>query len=569
MDTKQLPFKFVVSDGDKSVPIIVNPKVLNGFNFTKAKTFILKRENNQTLKNDVSLDLPNGIIGGSAQVNVIYKPFNEKVFLTGLDKLVREPYGCFEQTSSSTFPMVMLLQYLNHLGEENDKTAKMKLDIEQKLSKGVKRLLGFETPTGGFEWFGKSPGHATLTAYGLWQFIEMNKLGDYVSKEVLDRTLNWLKVQFDENDEEFKFENGVDSFARPPQMISDVYILFVMTLLENYAIDFSGLLNPVLKKYTEDAFKKKDSYLLAFVGLAYINQGKRAESEQVIKKLLENAEDSGEFSSVDTSITRSRGKNLKIETTAICLILLQEVNFVKYSKQISKSIEFLQRNMEDGYFGSTQSTVLALKALTDNSKHVSSSNRKKKVFKVSVDNQDKKFTVENSSDLTNEKVSFDVSNAADKVDINSKDNMEEGEKHVFTVEYSFRLPTLIEAPDSPLSLSVSRTKGEALEKYQIQVRNQENRDQGMVMVVVHKPSYSKVNLSDLEVLRTSGTVAFYELRNNNSEMVFYWRGVKPNGTVGLELTLADEYGHFNSDPVAVGAYLYYDKDGTFVYKMLD
>lgn len=36
------------------------------------------------------------------------------------------------------------------------------------LKKGIKLLMGYETNTGGFEWFGKSPGHATLSAYGLW-----------------------------------------------------------------------------------------------------------------------------------------------------------------------------------------------------------------------------------------------------------------------------------------------------------------------------------------------------------------------------------------------------------------
>ena len=38
----------------------------------------------------------------------------------------------------------------------------------ENLKKGIKLLMSYETKTGGFEWFGKSPGHTTLTAYGLW-----------------------------------------------------------------------------------------------------------------------------------------------------------------------------------------------------------------------------------------------------------------------------------------------------------------------------------------------------------------------------------------------------------------
>jgi hypothetical protein len=35
--------------------------------------------------------------------------------LDALESLVRDPYGCFEQTSSVTYPMVMALQLLNEM----------------------------------------------------------------------------------------------------------------------------------------------------------------------------------------------------------------------------------------------------------------------------------------------------------------------------------------------------------------------------------------------------------------------------------------------------------------------
>jgi len=38
----------------------------------------------------------------------------------------------------------------------------------ENLKKGIKLLLKYQTDDLGFEWFGKSPGHSTLTAYGLW-----------------------------------------------------------------------------------------------------------------------------------------------------------------------------------------------------------------------------------------------------------------------------------------------------------------------------------------------------------------------------------------------------------------
>jgi len=73
------------------------------------------------------------------------------------------PYGCFEQTSSTTYPMVMALQLLKELRPKyemkSDKEMVAKIDdmikdITEKLELGYKRLIGFETSTKGYEWFG-------------------------------------------------------------------------------------------------------------------------------------------------------------------------------------------------------------------------------------------------------------------------------------------------------------------------------------------------------------------------------------------------------------------------------
>jgi len=66
--------------------------------------------------------------------------------LDALESLVRDPYGCFEQTSSVTYPMVMALQLLNEmlqgLSKEEDilRVKKMKYQIMEKLKKGYDRL---------------------------------------------------------------------------------------------------------------------------------------------------------------------------------------------------------------------------------------------------------------------------------------------------------------------------------------------------------------------------------------------------------------------------------------------
>jgi len=38
-----------------------------------------------------------------------------------LEKLIRDPSGCFEQTSSTTYPLVMALSVLQNIPDQNDK----------------------------------------------------------------------------------------------------------------------------------------------------------------------------------------------------------------------------------------------------------------------------------------------------------------------------------------------------------------------------------------------------------------------------------------------------------------
>jgi len=76
--------------------------------------------------------------------------------------------------------------------DEVARVKKMIKEIIEKLRKGYKRLLTFETSSKGYEWFGKSPGHETLTSYGLAQFNDMRKVVDFVDDPALSRNTKWL-----------------------------------------------------------------------------------------------------------------------------------------------------------------------------------------------------------------------------------------------------------------------------------------------------------------------------------------------------------------------------------------
>ncbi len=99
--------------------------------------------------------------------------------------------GCFEQTSSTTYPNVLALDYLRRTKKS---VPQVEATAQQYIHLGYQRLLGFEIAGGGFDWFGNPPANRTLTAYGLMEFSDMARVHD-VDPKLIERTRTWLLSQ--------------------------------------------------------------------------------------------------------------------------------------------------------------------------------------------------------------------------------------------------------------------------------------------------------------------------------------------------------------------------------------
>ncbi|MEF8876601.1 MAG: MG2 domain-containing protein [Haloarculaceae archaeon] len=110
--------------------------------------------------------------------------------LGGVEALLSMPHGCFEQTSSSLYPNVLALRYL----EETDRAApETRLTAERFIAQGYQRLLTFETSTpGGYSLFGDDPPNLLLTAYGLQEMSDMDEVYD-VDPAVLGEMRTFLR----------------------------------------------------------------------------------------------------------------------------------------------------------------------------------------------------------------------------------------------------------------------------------------------------------------------------------------------------------------------------------------
>ena len=137
------------------------------------------------------LHFPDNAIADATSILVRLYPGPLSQLIEGMDSILSMPGGCFEQTSSSTYPNVLALDYMKHTKKLTPETH---AKAEGYIANGYQRLLTFEVPGGGFSWFGQAPANKILTAYGLMEFNDMAKVSD-VDPRLIERTRNWLVSQ--------------------------------------------------------------------------------------------------------------------------------------------------------------------------------------------------------------------------------------------------------------------------------------------------------------------------------------------------------------------------------------
>ncbi|TAG93635.1 MAG: hypothetical protein EAZ20_01495, partial [Bacteroidetes bacterium] len=140
------------------------------------------------IDNEFDFELSSHLEGSFEGKLLVYSDFTQDL-MGALEGIIREPYGCFEQVSSSTYPNILALQLMEEMGN-------IKPQIKQKslqyIAQGYKKLAGYEVKGGGFDWFGQAPAHEALTAFGLVEFLDMKKVYKDVDDKMIERTKKWL-----------------------------------------------------------------------------------------------------------------------------------------------------------------------------------------------------------------------------------------------------------------------------------------------------------------------------------------------------------------------------------------
>jgi len=278
-----------------------------------------------------------------------------------MDSILQMPGGCFEQTSSSTYPNVLALDYMKRTKKLTPETH---AKAEGYIANGYQRLLTFEVPGGGFSWFGQAPANKILTAYGLMEFNDMSKVSD-VDARLIERTADWLAQQQQPDgswkpDTEFINEGATNRYNHDVLRIT-AYIA--------WSLANTGYQGPAIEKakqYIEShGDNKPDTYTLAIIANFAADYSKDHEfTRQAMQALIDARTDSGEQISWNAEETGvySTGQSAAIETTGFAAQAL--LKWGQASETVRKALNFISSKKEaGGNWGTTQATIMALRAL--------------------------------------------------------------------------------------------------------------------------------------------------------------------------------------------------------------
>jgi hypothetical protein len=470
-------------------------------------------------------------------------------FLDAISGMLREPYGCFEQTSSSNFPNIMILKLLKS-GQFNDSQVfKRALDL---LDTGYKRLITFECADGGFEWFGQSPGHEALTAMGILQFRQMQAVYNSVDAQMLKRTGQWLLDRKDGKGGFKRNTRALDSFGSAAAEITDSYIVYALTQAGEEQIETE------LAAVEKDAIFSNDPYRLALTTIALETVGEAHRASALRKLLLRTQASDGTWLGNLHSITYSQRDGLRTETTALALMALQ--GHVAWNV-IAPALQYLYRQQSGyGTYGSTQATILALQAIAAFA-NTTPENQK---VRIRINGKEIKSILIDSKANTAQKIEFGafltkgVHNISWQFITDDDSNVSENNFPAWSLRIQWNTPLPESNADCAVRLVTDLAAAQVAAGDTVRLRatltNLTSLAQPMTVAIIGLPGGTTPQIWQLREMMEAKAFDFFEIRENN--LILYWRGLAPAAVVVLDFDLkADIPGEYTAP--AGCAYLYY------------
>jgi len=305
----------------------------------------------------------------------------------------------------------------------------------------------------------------------------------------------------------------------------------------------------------EQALNTKDSYVIALAANILHLANDKSGAENLSQKLADAVNKDGAVGNADTSITRSGGDSLLIETTSLALLAWLK-NDAQWAAQVEVSMKWLFERSQSGRFGSTQSTILALKAINAyDQARAKPKNPGKVQLLVNGQAFGKPVAFDKDSKGAIELPDFSAALTSGKHTLELA--MADGSKMPFALEVSYNTSLPVSDDEVQLKLETALssnkvTEGEPLEmKVEVTIAD---KDAPTPIAIVGIPAGLDVRHDQLKELVGANRISSYEVIGR--EVILYWRALKANEVRSIPISLiAAVPGEFTGP--ASRAYLYY------------
>lgn len=443
--------------------------------------------------------------------------------IEGMESMLSLPTGCFEQTSSSLYPDVLILKYLKENGLDNEEVRQKALKY---IEVGYQKLLTYEVKgvDGGYSLYGHNPAEPVITAFGLMEMNEMAEVYN-VDAKVIDEMKEYL---FDVQNVSGKFDYRSTYIGGAGSTSEDAMNAYIIWALSEVCPDDERLQKSIA--YIDKIVKKDvDNYTLALVANIYANIGEKSKAKDAIKILtndIKEIENGAYIPSFERDYYGSSGKYQSIQTTALTSMALSKLK--ENSKNNEAFIEYLISSKTSyGNWGTTQATVLALKAINDFSKDSDISNQ---TITVELNGQKQEIKIDkNSLDF------YELEFANATKENRFKIGLEKGKINYeiikeYYIDYSNVKETDVIKVEQVLNTNL-KVNEEITQKVTVKSNATSDIENGLLKLSI--PQGTTVIEDSLLQLQYSGIIEKYEYNYGNINL--YISDIKPRDEIKVEV----------------------------------
>jgi len=329
-------------------------------------------------------------IDGTQKLKIKLYPSPVAQAIENIDSMLKLPTGCFEQTSSSLYPDILVLKYLRKNELSNPELEEKALSY---INTGYQKLLTYEVQgkKGGYSLYGNSPAEPVITAFGL---MEMNELSDVyqIDENVVENMKEYLfGVQKVNGSFDYK-STYIGGAATTDDIAMNAYIIWALSEV----VPDDKRLEKSIEYLKNKMDEVSDGYTLALIANVFANTDNKNLANEIIKQINNDIQHDYRGTYINSKISDyygTRGIYQNVQTTALMSIALTKLE--SNTNTNSEFIKYLisQKDFR-GSWGTTQGTILALKAINDYSEKTDIKNQ---TIIVKVNGEEKKIEIKEDS----------------------------------------------------------------------------------------------------------------------------------------------------------------------------